>query len=123
MAGAVSRSFTRSAACGRGGGRRECRECERGQTSRRAADVRAPPAVPRFGAPVAPSMLRSSRFERSSHWRRTMAVRMEGRYLGELKVRLHHGPSGTEIMTVAPVDNHGDGSSFSPTDLCAVSLG
>ena len=52
-----------------------------------------------------------------------MAVRMEGRYLGKLKLRLRHGPSGAEIVTVAPVDNHGDGSSFSPTDLCAVSLG
>lgn len=52
-----------------------------------------------------------------------MAVRMEGRYQGDLKVRLRHGPSGAEIVTVAPVDNHGDGSSFSPTDLCSVSLG
>ncbi len=52
-----------------------------------------------------------------------MAVRMEGRYLGNLKVQLRHGPSGAEIVTVAPRDNHGDGSSFSPTDLCSVSLG
>ena len=52
-----------------------------------------------------------------------MAVEMSGTYEGGLKVRLHHGPSGAEITTAAPVDNHGDGSSFSPTDLCAVSLG
>jgi putative redox protein len=52
-----------------------------------------------------------------------MAVEMSGTYEGGLKVRLHHGPSGTEISTAAPVDNAGDGSSFSPTDLCAVSLG
>ena len=52
-----------------------------------------------------------------------MAVRMEGRYQGNLKVRLRHGPSGAEIVTVAPKDNHGDGSSFSPTDLCATALG
>jgi putative redox protein len=52
-----------------------------------------------------------------------MAVEMTGTYLDGLKMRLRHGPSGMEITTAAPVDNAGDGSSFSPTDLCAVSLG
>lgn len=33
-----------------------------------------------------------------------------------------HIHSGTEIFTDAPVDNRGMGSSFSPTDLCALSL-
>ncbi len=35
---------------------------------------------------------------------------------------LHHGPSGATFRTVPPTDNGGDGSSFSPTDLLAVSL-
>ena len=52
-----------------------------------------------------------------------MAVEITGRYAGNLRVDLHHGPSGTEIRTAAPVDNNGDGSSFSPTDLLAASLG
>lgn len=52
-----------------------------------------------------------------------MAVSMSGEYVGGLNVTLRHGPSGNEITTAAPVDNHGDGSSFSPTDLCASSLG
>jgi len=52
-----------------------------------------------------------------------MAVEITGRYLGDLKVELHHGPSGTVVRTAAPVDNQGDGSSFSPTDLAAASLG
>ncbi len=52
-----------------------------------------------------------------------MAVEITGRYLGKLKTELHHGPSGTVITTAAPVDNQGDGSSFSPTDLVAAALG
>lgn len=36
---------------------------------------------------------------------------------------LTHGPSGTHIKTVPPVDNGGDGSSFSPTDLVGAALG
>lgn len=52
-----------------------------------------------------------------------MAVQMSGRYLGKLGVELEHGPSGAKIRTAAPVDNNGDGSSFSPTDLCAAALG
>lgn len=52
-----------------------------------------------------------------------MAVEISGRYGGGLKMRLHHRPSGREMETAAPVDNRGDGSSFSPTDLVAAALG
>jgi putative redox protein len=52
-----------------------------------------------------------------------MAVEIHGEYSGGLGVRLTHGPSGAELRTAAPVDNHGDGSSFSPTDLLATALG
>ena len=48
---------------------------------------------------------------------------MSGRYAGQLKVELTHGPSGATFRTAAPVDNNGDGSSFSPTDLVAAGLG
>jgi putative redox protein len=51
-----------------------------------------------------------------------MAVEISGKYLGDLKVELVHGPSGAVMKTAAPVDNQGDGSSFSPTDLAAASL-
>lgn len=51
-----------------------------------------------------------------------MAVQINGRYAGALKVDLTHGPSGSKIRTAAPVDNQGDGSSFSPTDLVASGL-
>ena len=52
-----------------------------------------------------------------------MAVQISGEYTGNLNVALHHGPSGNAIHTAAPVDNQGDGSSFSPTDLLAAALG
>lgn len=51
-----------------------------------------------------------------------MAVQMSGQTISDTKVRLVH-QSGAEIMVSAPADNGGDGSGFSPTDLCAVSLG
>jgi putative redox protein len=41
------------------------------------------------------------------------------KYLGDLRVECVHEKSGTKIVTDAPVDNNGKGSSFSPTDLCA----
>ena len=52
-----------------------------------------------------------------------MAVVITGRYTGDLKMQVRHELSGTECITAAPLDNHGDGSSFSPTDLVATSLG
>lgn len=44
-------------------------------------------------------------------------------YAGGLHCDARHGPSGATLATDAPVDNHGRGESFSPTDLVAVALG
>lgn len=46
-------------------------------------------------------------------------VEIQIEYLGDLRCKAKHGPSGVEIITDAPVDNFGRGESFSPTDLAA----
>jgi len=50
-------------------------------------------------------------------------VTIEIDYQGELRCGAKHGPSRAQIETDAPVDNCGKGEAFSPTDLCASSLG
>lgn len=49
-------------------------------------------------------------------------VQIDLEYQGGLRCSAVHGPSGTQLITDAPVDNHGKGESFSPTDLCAAAL-
>jgi putative redox protein len=49
-------------------------------------------------------------------------VEMSAAYLGKLRCRLAHGPSGSVIETDAPKDNMGEGSRFSPTDLVGAAL-
>ncbi|MDI1316354.1 OsmC family protein [Flavobacterium sp.] len=44
------------------------------------------------------------------------------RYLGDLRSSSMHLQSGTEILNDAPIDNHGKGEAFSPTDMVANSL-
>jgi putative redox protein len=50
-------------------------------------------------------------------------VKIQIEYQGDLHCKAVHVPSGRELETDAPVDNHGRGESFSPTDLLAASLG
>ena len=48
---------------------------------------------------------------------------IESIYLGDLQTKATHVKSGVQLITDAPVDTHGKGESFSPTDLTTASLG
>lgn len=51
-------------------------------------------------------------------------VKCKMTYEGGLHTELVHEPSGARVCTDAPVDNHGKGESFSPTDLmCSAMAG
>lgn len=50
-------------------------------------------------------------------------VKIAIEYGGDLHCVATHGPSGRVLETDAPVDNHGRGESFSPSDLVATALG
>ena len=50
-------------------------------------------------------------------------VEIELVYEGGLHTRAKHGPSAAILETDAPLDNHGRGESYSPTDLVATALG
>jgi len=44
-------------------------------------------------------------------------------YRSGLRCEAIHAPSGQSLFTDAPIDNHGKGEGFSPTDLVATALG
>jgi putative redox protein len=50
-------------------------------------------------------------------------VEITMQYQGALRCEATHGPSGSAVTTDAPVDNHGKGEAFSPTDLVGAALG
>jgi putative redox protein len=50
-------------------------------------------------------------------------VTITSTYKGGLHCEAVHGPSKAKLQTDAPVDNHGKGATFSPTDLVATALG
>ena len=50
-------------------------------------------------------------------------VEITMRYQGGLRCEATHGPSRSTVVTDAPVDNHGKGEAFSPTDLVGAALG
>ena len=51
-----------------------------------------------------------------------MKIAIEGRYDGNLRTRLVHGPSGAEVVTDAPREYRAESELFSATDLVAGAL-
>jgi len=49
-------------------------------------------------------------------------VTMKSLYLNQLRTQATHIKSGQVIITDAPIDNHGRGEAFSPTDLVCAAL-
>jgi putative redox protein len=49
-------------------------------------------------------------------------VTISSTYDGGLRCTSTHGPSKVTLITDAPLDNHGKGESFSPTDLVATAV-
>ncbi len=52
-----------------------------------------------------------------------MSVKSTAIYQGNLDCEITHEQSGSTIQTEAPLDNGGNGTKFSPTDLIAAGLG
>ena len=61
--------------------------------------------------------------DQSSKGADIMAVKISGSYLGGLAMEMTHELSSTTLLTDPPLDNGGEGKSFSPTDLVATGLG
>lgn len=53
---------------------------------------------------------------------RSGMVQIDAKYDGSLRCTVHHAPSASELQTDAPLDNHGRGERFSPTDLVGAAL-
>jgi putative redox protein len=51
-----------------------------------------------------------------------MAILSQIIYKGDLRTEAEHLASGVKIITDAPIDNHGKGQAFSPTDLVSTAL-
>lgn len=52
-----------------------------------------------------------------------MGVKITGKFVGGLAMSMTHDLSQTKLLTDPPLDNGGEGKSFSPTDLVATALG